>query len=85
MNLSEWQREFFAGPKVWVTFYREDGGDEISNLYESEDAAKEQVEFDKRQGRKGRRVAIVRPMHVHTLKLSRDRWAPERTGGEGAA
>ena len=71
MNISEWQKEFFSGPRVWATWYTEDGIQELSNLYESEEAAQLEVEFCKRTSRRYPSISYV---NIHSLKLSEERW-----------
>lgn len=69
MTITEWQREFFAGPRVWVVAYREDGN---GNLYESEEAAKEEMAWRKRTGLATNYRLVSRC--VHTLRLAQERW-----------
>jgi len=63
-NISEWQRRFFEAPKVYVVF---DSDGEVTNLYESREAA----EFELAKHRRFR----VLPMRIHSLELARERWA----------
>ena len=70
MTHGEWQRRFYASPAVWVTMYEGD----IDSAYESVEAAQEQVEWDKRQGRRGRDIATIRKLHIHTRDLALERW-----------
>ena len=72
MNISEWQQEFRRGPRVWATWYTEDGIQELSNLYESEEAAQFEVEFRKRTKQ---RVPAICYINIHSLKLSEERWS----------
>ena len=71
MTHGEWQRRYYASPAVWVTMY----GEEIDSAYETAEAAQEQVEWDKRQGKRGRDVATITKLHIHTLELARERWS----------
>lgn len=68
-DILRWQREFNSAPKVYVTM-NADG--DISNLYESREAAQLEVNWRRNRGRLLR--VRVEAMPIHTLKLSRERW-----------
>jgi len=72
MSIGEWQRRFREEPRMWVTYYIEDGVDEISNVYESEVAAREEIEWAKRYGK---RLPRIRSYNIHSFELSRARWS----------
>lgn len=74
-NIADWQRRFRAAPAVWVTFFyeRETGTEEISNVYESAEAAAIEVEWHKAR-HPHRRPPIVRQIHVHSFALADERW-----------
>jgi len=79
-DIAKWQAEFFSGPKVWATWFREDGIDELGSLYESEEAAQLEVEFCKQFSKRTRNLPRVASMNIHTLKLSKERWVLQGGG-----
>ena len=70
-DFADWQRRFALCQKVWITFYLENGIEEISDIYESEEAAKCQVEWCIANNL---RPPKIRNRRVHTLQLSQERW-----------
>lgn len=73
-DLYAWQQEFRTKTiVVWGTF---DSEWNLSNLYESKEAAQMEVDFCK-----GARLRISR-INVHTDKLARERWGRVRESGE---
>ena len=81
-DIANWQRRFFAGPKVWWVV---DPDGNPTNLYESEEAANIELAWRRERGERGYRVGF---QNVHSDALSRERWSratppattPESTG-----
>lgn len=71
LGLSEWQRRFQQGVRVFYTGFTEQGIFEVGNFYASKEAAEEEVAFYKRQGR---RLPTIYSSYLHTLELAQDRW-----------
>lgn len=69
-DIAEWQRRFFAQPKVWMTVDSE--GTPV-NIYDSEEAANVEMEWRRQHKERGYRVVY---QFVHSLELSKDRWLP---------
>ena len=68
-NTKEWQQEFFGQKPIYATM--SDG--DYNNFYESEEAAKFEVDFWKKRHREIK----VTPVYLHTLDLSRRRWGDD--------
>jgi hypothetical protein len=67
-RIMEWQRKLRSGTPVWEVYSR---GESTGNFYDSEDAAKEEVNWHKDRGDRGARAV---PHYLHTMELSRQRW-----------
>ena len=73
--LIAWQKEFFSGPTVYWT---ESLGEPTGNFYDSAEAADLEVQWAAAQhGLYAHPTVSIRRTPVHTLKLSRDRWAKD--------
>jgi hypothetical protein len=70
-DIADWQRRYYARPKVYALVDADGFTDEI---YETEEAAKLAVDWHAEKLRY--RMRIV-PMNVCSLELSRERWAEE--------
>lgn len=65
----EWQKRFRAQPKVYLTVYK--NGEYTGQVYESQQAAEQEVAFELKRGNRVGLVAIP----VHSLELAQERWA----------
>lgn len=61
-KILEWQNRFRQQPEVWASIFE----GEVSNLYDSKEAAQFEVDFCK--------SGSVCKFNVHSLELSRERW-----------
>jgi hypothetical protein len=66
-DIAQWQRDFYAGPSVWVVT---DPDGIVSNIYESREAAMLEINREERRGARYR----VHEEHIHSMDLSRRRW-----------
>ena len=71
-NVADWQKRFHSGKFIWSTWYRVDDMDELSNLYETQEAAELEVEWAKHNSK---HPPILRQFHVHSFELSKERWS----------
>lgn len=69
-DIMDWQRRFFAQPVVWFVMH----GEDVGNMYESEEAAQIEVDWHRARNRHAR-VRIAKS-HIHSLGLARERWTP---------
>ena len=78
-DIAGWQRRYLAGPVVWAVL---DPEGDLTELYESKEAAALQVEWERRRGLHRYRAA---KFHVHTLDLARERWADDAPAPDARA
>lgn len=67
--LQQWRKELEAQPTIWYT--ADQDGNPLS-FYESKEAALLEVRWWEARGKRG---FDVRCEHIHSLKLSKERWA----------
>ena len=73
--LIDWQTEFNQQPEIYFTWdYKHD--EPTGNYYDSEEAAQIEVNWAKN---KGTHLQIF-STHIHSLKLSKDRWNFSKKG-----
>lgn len=67
-RLRAWQAELMSRPQVWVVI----ANGETGNLYDSPEAAEEEVAWRRRRGELARAECLG---HLHNFRLSRERWS----------
>lgn len=70
-DIANWQRRFYAQPKVWLVVDR-DGV--VDGAYETQEAAQVAVDWARDRGEKLR----INSYPICTLDLSLERWKPAR-------
>lgn len=67
-EIADWQRRYYAQPKVWVTVCS-DGV--VSGVYDNREAAELEVEWEKKRGITPR----IHSYPICSTEISRERWS----------